>query len=110
MAPPAGDIRGREMPIDPGEVRRLARLARLRIEDDEADALTRDLERIVAFVDSLAEVELPEDAESLTYFDEDVARDDRAGPCLDHDEALQNAPDHDGTFFLVPQIVEKDDG
>jgi aspartyl-tRNA(Asn)/glutamyl-tRNA(Gln) amidotransferase subunit C len=96
------------MPIDPEEVRRLARLARLRIETDEAEALARDLERIVAYVDSLADVALPEDAEALTYFDSDVTRDDHAGPCLDRDEALQNAPDHDDTFFLVPKIVEKD--
>jgi len=97
------------MPIDPEEVRRIARLARLRIEADEADALARDLERIVAYIDSLNEVELPGDAASLTYFDRDATRDDRPGPCLDHDEALRNAPDHDGTFFLVPKIVEKDE-
>ncbi|MHC4819628.1 MAG: Asp-tRNA(Asn)/Glu-tRNA(Gln) amidotransferase subunit GatC [Planctomycetota bacterium] len=97
------------MPIDPGEVRRLAHLARLRIGAGEADALARDLERIVAYIDSLAAVELPDDAEALTYFDTDVTRDDRAGPGLDHDEALRNAPDHDGTFFLVPKIVEKDE-
>ena len=54
-------------------------------------------------------IEPPDDAEALTYFDTDVTRDDRAGPGLDHDEALRNAPDHDGTFFLVPKIVEKDE-
>ncbi|MHC4971282.1 MAG: Asp-tRNA(Asn)/Glu-tRNA(Gln) amidotransferase subunit GatC [Planctomycetota bacterium] len=96
------------MPIDPREVRRLARLARLRIEADEVDAFARDLERIVAYIDSLAAVELPADAGSLTYFEEGVTRDDRPGPGLDHDEALKNAPDHDGTFFLVPKIIEKD--
>ncbi len=98
------------MSIDPGEVRRLAHLARLRIADDEVDPLARDLERIVAYIDSLAAVELPEDAEALTYFDEDVTRDDRAAPGLDPGQALRNAPDHDGTFFLVPKIVEKDEG
>jgi len=97
------------MPIDPGEVRRLARLARLRIEADEAEALARDLERVVGYIDSLADVALPEDADALTYFSSDVTRDDHAGPCLDHDEALANAPEHDDAFFLVPKIVEKDE-
>ena len=97
------------MPIDLDDVLRLARLARLRIETDEADALARDLERIVAYIDSLRDVALPGDAEALTYFDSDVTRDDHAGPCLDHGEALQNAPDHDDIFFLVPKIVEKDE-
>lgn len=98
------------MLIDPGEVRRLALLARLRIEDHEVDALARDLERIVAYIDSLAAVELPADAEELVAFDRDVTRDDRAGPGLDPEQALRNAPDHDGTFFLVPKIVEKGGG
>jgi aspartyl-tRNA(Asn)/glutamyl-tRNA(Gln) amidotransferase subunit C len=97
------------MPIDPGEVLRIARLARLRIEADEAAALAHDLERIVASIDLLREVELPDDAESLTYFDSDVHREDRAGECLPRDEALRNAPETDGDYFLVPQIVEKDD-
>jgi aspartyl-tRNA(Asn)/glutamyl-tRNA(Gln) amidotransferase subunit C len=97
------------MPIDPREVRRLARLARVRLETDEADALARDLERIVAYVDSLADVELPEDAEPLPCFDTGVTRDDRPGPCLDRDDALRNAPDHDGAFFLVPKVVDKDE-
>lgn len=98
------------MLIDPGEVRRLALLARLRIEDHEVDALARDLERIVAYIDSLAAVELPTDAEEPVAFDSDVTRDDRAGPGLDPEQALRNAPDHDGTFFLVPKIVEKGGG
>jgi len=97
------------MPIDPGEVLRIAKLARLRIEADEAAALAHDLERIVASIDLLREVELPDDAESLTYFDSDVHREDRAGECLPRDEALRNAPETDGDYFLVPQIVEKDD-
>lgn len=97
------------MPIDPEEVRRLARLARLHIGPDEAKALARDLERVVGYVDSLAAVELPADAEALAHYSEgDVARDDHAGSCLDHDEALGNAPEHDDAYFVVPKIVEKD--
>jgi aspartyl-tRNA(Asn)/glutamyl-tRNA(Gln) amidotransferase subunit C len=97
------------MPIDRSEVLRVARLARLRIEPEEADLLARDLERIVAHIDSLAEVELPPDADGLTYFDADVTRPDETRPGLDAEQALRNAPETDGTFFLVPKIVEKDD-
>jgi aspartyl-tRNA(Asn)/glutamyl-tRNA(Gln) amidotransferase subunit C len=95
------------MPIDPDEVRRLSRLARLEIGDAEAARLERDLPRIVEFIDSLEEVELPDDADALTYFDSDVHREDRAGEGLRREEALFNAPETDGIFFLVPRIVEK---
>ena len=97
------------MPIDASEVRRIAKLARLSIEGEEADALAHDLERIVAYIDQLKEVELPDDAESLTYFDSDVHREDRTAECLTQEDALRNAPETDGERFLVPQIVEKDD-
>lgn len=96
------------MPIDPAEVRRVARLARLRIEADELEALAGDLERVVHYIDSLADVALPGDAEALTYFASDVTRDDHAGPCLDHEEALGNAPERDDDYFLVPKIVDTD--
>ena len=98
------------MPIDPGEVLRIAKLARLRIEGDEADALAHDLERIVASIDLLREVELPEDAEALTYFDSDVHREDRSAESLPREEALRNAPETDGERFIVPLIVTGDDG
>ena len=97
------------MPIDPGEVLRIAKLARIRITGDEAEALARDLERIVASMEQLNEVELPDDAESLTYFDSDVHREDRAAESLSQQDALLNAPATDGQRFLVPQILEKDE-
>lgn len=97
------------MSIDVEEVLRIARLARLRIDRDEAAALAADLDRIVAAIDQLKEVELPDDAESLTYFDSDVHREDRAAECLPRDEVLRNAPETDGERFIVPQILETDD-
>ena len=96
------------MAIDRDEVLRIAALARLKVDPAEADALARDLERIVGYMERLKEVELPEDAESLTYFGADVHRADRAADCLDHAAALQNAPETDGDCFLVPKIVDKD--
>ena len=97
------------MPIDPGEVQRIAKLARIRIETKEAHMLAHDLERIVAAIDELKEVELPDDAESLTYFDSDVHREDRNGESLTADEALRNAPASDGELFCVPRILEADE-
>ena len=96
------------MDIDRTDVLKIAGLARLRIDPSEAEALAHDLERIVHYIDSLAEVELPDDTESLTYFDQDVHREDRVAECLPHDEALRNAPERDGDHFRVPQIVEKE--
>jgi len=97
------------MSIDTAEVLRIARLARLQMEEAEAAALADDLGRIVDYIDQLKEVELPADAESLTYFDTDVHREDRSAESLPREEALRNAPETDGESFLVPPIVDKEE-
>lgn len=97
------------MAIDPREVLRIARLARLHVDEDEARRLAKDLERIVGHIDSLRAVKLPEGAEALTYFGSDVHRPDEARDCLPREDALRNAPMQDGDFFLVPKIVDKEE-
>lgn len=97
------------MPIEPSEVLRIAKLARLHIDPQEAVSLAADLDRIVQSIDQLSEVPLPDDAESLTYFDSDVHREDRSAECLDREDVLRNAPETDGERFCVPQIVDRDD-
>lgn len=97
------------MAIDPLEVSRIARLARLKVDPDEARRLAKDLDRIVGMIDSLRAVKLPEGAEALTYFGKDVHRADEPGECLAKEDALRNAPLEDGDFFLVPKIVDKEE-
>ena len=97
------------MAIDPAEVLRIARLARLKVDPDEARRLAKDLERIVGHIDSLKAVKLPEGAEALTYFGKDVHRPDDPRACLAKEDALRNAPIQDGEFFLVPKIVDKEE-
>jgi aspartyl-tRNA(Asn)/glutamyl-tRNA(Gln) amidotransferase subunit C len=97
------------MAIDPAEVLRIARLARLKVEPAEAARLAKDLERIVAHIDSLRAVQLPAGAESLTYFGNDVHRADEPRAGLAKEDALRNAPMEDGDFFLVPKIVDKEE-
>ena len=95
------------MRIDPEEVRRIARLARLHLEPGEEETLAGDLARIVEHMDSLHELELPE-AGADDDFEQDVHREDRAAEGLSREDALANAPDHDGESFLVPRIVDRE--
>jgi aspartyl-tRNA(Asn)/glutamyl-tRNA(Gln) amidotransferase subunit C len=97
------------MAIDPKEVRHIADLSRVNLDDDEVARLGGDLLHIVDYIDQLKTVELSADAESLTYFDADVHRKDRPGECLERDDALRNAPEEDGAYFLVPKVVERDE-
>ena len=91
------------MVVDPREIRRLSRLARMHLEEDEERRLALDLTRILDFVGQLGD-ETP-DASSEPWFGRDVLRDDRAVDSPSRDEALRNAPDTDGERFLVPPVL-----
>jgi aspartyl-tRNA(Asn)/glutamyl-tRNA(Gln) amidotransferase subunit C len=92
--------------IRPEEVREIAALARLRLDDDEVTRMTHDLDAILGYVAALRE--LPTDSvEPMTHavpFDCPL-RDDVARAALPVDEVLANAPRREGTFFQVPRVV-----
>lgn len=92
--------------LKPDEVRRLARLARLRVAEDELPSVALELSKIVSLVDQLGEVST-DGVEPLVHaFDlQNVLAADQVEPSLPRDEALQNAPSHDGECFLVPPVL-----
>ena len=98
---------GTQMSLDPAAIRRIARLARLRVSDAEVDSLQHDLNTILGWIDQLNEVNV-EGVEPLTggtsialRLREDVVTE----PDLT-EAVLSNAPDRDGPFYTVPKVVE----
>jgi aspartyl-tRNA(Asn)/glutamyl-tRNA(Gln) amidotransferase subunit C len=93
--------------IGRAEVERIGHLARLRLAADEADALARDLDAILGHAAELAAV----DTSSVESAGRAAAgatplREDRPRPSLPPEAFLPNAPDSDGTAFLVPRVLE----
>ena len=91
------------------DVRRVARLSRLEVKPGELDAFTQQLRAIVGYVHLLDEVDT-DGVEPMAHAIalKDVLRDDVTTPMLPRDAALANAPETDGEFFLVPQILGGD--
>ena len=92
--------------IRPEEVREIAALARLRLDDEEVARMTQDLDAILGYVAALRELDT-ESVEPMTHavpFDCPL-RDDEARAPLPADEVLANAPRREGTFFQVPRVV-----
>lgn len=92
--------------ITPDQVRHVARLARLRLEDQEVDAMTSQLGAILEYFAQLDQADttgVPPAAHPLPL--RNVTRADEIKPGLPLDEALANAPQRDGDFFRVPKIV-----
>ena len=88
------------------EVRHLADLARIELDDDELDHLAPQLSLILESVASISEAaadEIPPTSHPLPVVN--VFREDVASPCLTAGQALSGAPAVEGQRFAVPRIL-----
>jgi aspartyl-tRNA(Asn)/glutamyl-tRNA(Gln) amidotransferase subunit C len=95
--------------ITPSDVDHVAGLAQLRLTDAARTRLTAELAEILTYMDKLNELDT-DNVEPMMHVLEiaNVLREDRARPSIDRAEALANAPDTDGEYFLVPRILDVD--
>ncbi|WP_046863374.1 Asp-tRNA(Asn)/Glu-tRNA(Gln) amidotransferase subunit GatC [Microvirga massiliensis] len=95
------------MSVDQATVRRIARLARIAVTDEDVPHLQGELNAILSFVEQLAEVDV-EGVEPMTSVIpmEMKKRQDVVTDGGYPDLIVQNAPATDDYFFLVPKVVE----
>ena len=87
-------------------MRHLGVLARIQLNDDEVTRLTGQLDAIVDNIAKVSQVATPDVvATSHPIPLENVFRDDEVGFTLTTEQALQNAPDADGSRFRVTAIL-----
>jgi aspartyl-tRNA(Asn)/glutamyl-tRNA(Gln) amidotransferase subunit C len=95
------------MSVDADTVRRIARLARIAVKEEEVEHLKGELNAMLAFVEQLSEVDVTgvEPMTSVTP----MAMKKRVDAVTDGgiaDDIVRNAPATDDHFFLVPKVVE----
>ena len=95
------------MSLDPATVRRIAKLARIHVDETEVAPLQNQLNGILGWIEQLQEVDV-DGVEPLTggarmalAMRDDVVTDGGLGDAL-----LANAPDRAGAFFAVPKVIE----
>ncbi len=95
------------MAVDKNTVATIARLARIRVGEQQQAALAGELSNILGWIEQLNEL----DTEGVEPMTSVVAvkppmRDDLVddGDC--RDKVLANAPESEAGFFLVPKVVE----
>jgi aspartyl-tRNA(Asn)/glutamyl-tRNA(Gln) amidotransferase subunit C len=112
------------MKVTDKDVAHVADLANLELTAEERTGMLRDLNSILGYIDRLNELdtsnvppmaqvsdrygvdESKQGSERFAYASrEDVLEGLRKS--LAHDVAVENAPDSDGTFFLVPKVIER---
>jgi aspartyl-tRNA(Asn)/glutamyl-tRNA(Gln) amidotransferase subunit C len=95
------------MSVDSATVRRVARLARLKVLDEDVPRLAGELNAILAFVEQLNEVDVTGVAPLTSVVSqkmrmrEDVITDGGYAKAV-----TQNAPVSEDAFFMVPKVVE----
>jgi len=85
----------------------IARLSRIELTDRERDLFSRQLTRILEYVDKLKELDTT-DVEPITGGLElaNVYRKDELAESLPRRDVLANAPGGDEEFFRVPRVIE----
>jgi aspartyl-tRNA(Asn)/glutamyl-tRNA(Gln) amidotransferase subunit C len=102
------------------DVSYVAELAHLELTEVERERMLKDLNSILGYIDRLNELDTSgvepmaqvasryapqtgEPGERFRY----AMRPDEPLSCMPHDEAMNNAPQTDGTFFKVPKVIER---
>ena len=95
------------MKLDTNTINKIAKLARIRLSEEEANDLLKDMNSILDWVDQLNEVNTDSD-EPLANISLSILpqREDKAKDINSSDEILKNSPDKLEGYFAVPKVVE----
>jgi aspartyl-tRNA(Asn)/glutamyl-tRNA(Gln) amidotransferase subunit C len=96
------------MEVNDAMVDKLAHLARLEFNEEEKGEIKNDLQRMIAFVEKLNELDL-DGVEPLLHMSDEVnvLRADEIKGSISRKDALKNAPVHDEQFIKVPKVISK---
>ena len=109
------------MKVTDKDVQYVEDLANLELTPDERVRMVKDLNSILDYIDRLNELDtanVEPMAQVSSRYGVDASkqgserflyamREDEVRPSLEHETAMQNAPQTDGTFFKVPKVIER---
>ncbi|MCY7356687.1 MAG: Asp-tRNA(Asn)/Glu-tRNA(Gln) amidotransferase subunit GatC [Rudanella sp.] len=95
------------MLVDHDTLQKIAHLSRLEVKPDEEAELLNSLNGVLTWMEQLNEVDTT-GVEPLMHISPDlnILRDDVVANHLLREQALANAPQHEGPFFQVPNVME----
>ena len=95
------------MEFDKKNLLKLGKLARISIKDDKLDSLGEDLNSILKFVDQLKEIKTDQvDPTSNSLEQKLLSREDIVEKINDAEDVLENAPEQEMNFYVVPKVIE----
>ena len=95
------------MEFDKKSLLKLGKLARISISEDKLNNLSKDLNSILEFVDQLKEIKTDQvDPTSNSLYQKLEVRDDKVDNKNSAEDILENAPEKEMDFFVVPKVIE----
>ena len=95
------------MSIDKNQVKKVAKLSRISLDDSKLESLSKDLDSILHFVEQLNKLDTKKTEPLTSIVDKTLEpREDKINDGKIKDQILKNSPDKNEEFFIVPKVVE----
>ena len=95
------------MSIDKDTVKHISKLARISLDEKNADRLSKDLTSIMKFIESLNKLNTDKTAPLTSIINASLkSRKDEVKDGKIRDQILKNSPEKNDEFFVVPKVIE----
>ena len=95
------------MSIDKDKIKHTAKLARISLDEKKIDDLSKDLSNIFKFIEKLNNVNTDNIKPLSSILDHSLrSREDKVNDGNIRDKILENAPNKNENFFIVPKVIE----
>tara|TARA_B100000941_G_scaffold169308_1_gene120612 strand:- start:267 stop:554 length:288 start_codon:yes stop_codon:yes gene_type:complete len=95
------------MSIEKNQVKKVAKLSRISLDESKVESLSKDLNSIINFVEQLNKLDTKDTKPLSSVIDKTLEpRNDKVNDGKMKEEILKNSPDKNEDFFIVPKVIE----
>lgn len=95
------------MSINKDTIKKISKLARISVTNEETDRLEKDLNSILKFVEQLKELNTDKIAPISSVSDQPLTMNkDEIKKINEKEEILKNAPEKNSNYYIVPKVIE----
>ena len=95
------------MSIEKNQVKKVAKLSRISLDESKVESLSKDLNSIINFVEQLNKLDTKDTKPLSSVIDKTLKpRNDKVNDGKMKEEILKNSPNKNEDFFIVPKVIE----
>ena len=95
------------MSIDKDTVKHISKLARISLDENKVESLSKDLTSIMKFIENLNKLDTDKTVPLTSIINASLkSRKDEVKDGKIRDQILKNSPEKNDEFFVVPKVIE----